>query len=109
MRVQTKEELKRGKDCTVQSSLYTGKVRNHVRIQSRDPLGGGGRHEETGEAPHGHGHRCPLSEVGQGQQYPVPHHGGLACSMESLENLVTQQHEYMFRTGIIKSHKGLSS
>lgn len=44
------------------------------RIQGRDPLGGGSRDKEAGEAPHGHGHRCPLSEVGQRQQHPVPHH-----------------------------------
>lgn len=59
----------------------------HVRIQGWDPLGGGSRDKETGEAPHGHGHWCPLGEVGQGQQHPVSHHRGLACGMECLENL----------------------
>lgn len=79
------------------------KVREQVRIQSRDPLGGGGRHKETGEAPHGHGHRRPLGEVGQGQQHPVAHHGGLARGVERLEHLGTQEQVDGFRTGTIKS------
>lgn len=79
------------------------KVTKRVRIQSRDPLGGGGRHEETGEAPHGHGHRRPLGEVGQGQQHPVAHHGGLARGVERLEHLGTQEQVAGFRTGTIKS------
>lgn len=73
-----------------------------VRIQSGDPLGGGGRHEETGEAPHGHGHRRPLGEVGQGQQHPVAHHGGLACGVERLEHLERQKQVDGLRTGTIK-------
>lgn len=79
-------------------------MRKRVRIQSRDPLGGGGRHKETGEAPHGHGHRRPLGEVGQGQQHPVTHHGGLACGVESLEHLERQKQVGGLRTGTIKSN-----
>lgn len=77
-------------------------MRGRVRIQSRDPLGGGGRHKETGEAPHGHGHRRPLGEVGQGQQHPVAHHGGLACGVERLEHLQHQKQVDGLRTGTIK-------
>lgn len=57
------------------------------RIQGWDPLRGGSRDEEAGQAPHGHGHRGSLSEVWQGQQDPISHHRRLTCGMECLENL----------------------
>lgn len=73
-----------GKIITV---LFISSTPHHVRIQGRDPLGGGSRDKEAGQAPHGHGYWCPLSEVGQRQQHPVAYHGRLACGVERLENL----------------------
>lgn len=65
-------------------------VKPCLRIQGRYPLAGGGADEKAGKAPHCHGNRRSLCEVGKREQHPVSHHGGLTSGVECLKHLEEQ-------------------
>lgn len=73
-------------------------VKPSLRIQGRYPLAGGGADKKTGKAPHRHGNRCSLREVGKRKQHPVSHHGGLTGGVECLKHL--QQAAMIIITGL---------